>query len=366
MKKMLKRLSVVLALVLALGAFASCGKTPASGAASGSTSTASTSAVPEKEAHEPGLFVDGVKVEADPIMTVDGKDVSFDAYRYYYLTMRDRISGGDETLWTGDEAKEASEALKEYVRQNMLSLYAFEKLAADNKITLTDEEIKNIDDGLATVKEQMGGEEAFAKALASQYYTADTYRTLTLNSVLDSKVLATLYGDDIRADVTKNYVHAQHILVKFPEEAATSAAASTATSASVAPADHSAELAKAKDILAKINAGEDFEALMTEFNDDTGEPAEGYHFTTGKMVPEFETAAFALAENEVSDIVETNYGYHIIRRLPIDAAYVDQNLTSLMSDTIIAKVDADLNAIVEKLTVTFSDAYEKVAPDTMF
>ncbi|MEG2671677.1 MAG: peptidylprolyl isomerase [Ruthenibacterium sp.] len=362
MKKQLKRLSVVLALVLVLGTFASCGKKPASDAASESTSAAPASAAPEKEAHEPGLFVDGKKVEADPIMTVDGKDVPFDNYRYYYLTMRDRISGGDDTLWTGEDAEEATKALKEYVRQNMLSLYAFEKLADDHKIALTDAEIKNVEDGLAQVKEQMGGAEAYKKALESQYYTEQTYHDLTLNSVLDSKVIAEVYGEDIRADVAKNYVHAQHILVKFPEETV----ASGSTSTSAAPADHSEQLAKVKEIKAKIDAGEDFEALMEKYNEDTGETPDGYHFTTGKMVPEFEKASFALAENEVSDIVETTYGYHIIRRLPIDNDYVTKNLVTLMSDDVIAKVDAELNTIVAGLTVTFSDGYEKVAPDTMF
>ncbi|MEF9969229.1 MAG: peptidylprolyl isomerase [Ruthenibacterium sp.] len=363
MKKFLKRLSVMLVVVLCLGVLASCGKKPASETTSESTVADSASAAPAKEAHEPGLFVDGKKVDADPIMTVDGKDISFDVYRYYYLTMRDRVSGGDATLWTGDEAAEATVALKDYVRQNMLSLSAFDKLAADKKITLTEAEIKNIEDGLASVKEQMGGPEAFAKALESQYYTEQTYHDLTMESVLHSKVLTEVYGDDIRADVAKNYVHAQHILVKFPEAPA---AVSGSASTSVAPVDHSAALAKAKEIKAKIDAGEDFSALMEQYNEDTGESPDGYHFTTGEMVPEFEKATFALAENEVSDIVETTYGYHIIRRLPIDSTYVDQKLTALMSDDIVKKVDADLNAIAAGLTVTFSDAYEKVAPDTMF
>ena len=46
---------------------------------------------------------------------------------------------------------------------------------------------------------------------------------------------------------------------------------------------------------------------------------EGYTYTPGTMVPEFEDAAAALEDYAISDIVETSYGYHIIMRLPLSA-----------------------------------------------
>lgn len=73
--------------------------------------------------------------------------------------------------------------------------------------------------------------------------------------------------------------------------------------------------AKAEEVLAKVNAGEDFATLAKQYSQDTTASAGGDlgFFAKGKMVPEFETAAFALKAGEVSGLVKTVYGYHIIK-----------------------------------------------------
>jgi foldase protein PrsA len=71
----------------------------------------------------------------------------------------------------------------------------------------------------------------------------------------------------------------------------------------------------ANEVLAKAKAGEDFVALMEEYNEDPGATAAGYTFGPGEMVQEFEKASFALDLGEISDIVQTDYGYHIIKRM---------------------------------------------------
>ncbi|MEI6267124.1 MAG: peptidylprolyl isomerase [bacterium] len=72
---------------------------------------------------------------------------------------------------------------------------------------------------------------------------------------------------------------------------------------------------KAEEVLAKIKAGGNFEELAKQYSQDTSASNGGNldYFTKGKMVPEFEKAAFALKNGEVSGIVKTVYGYHIIK-----------------------------------------------------
>ncbi|HYG52760.1 MAG TPA: peptidylprolyl isomerase [Flavobacteriales bacterium] len=78
---------------------------------------------------------------------------------------------------------------------------------------------------------------------------------------------------------------------------------------------------KAEEILAKVKAGEDFAALASQYSEDQSSSRKGGElpaFGSGRMVPEFEDAAFALkTDGEISSIVKTNYGYHIIKRLEL-------------------------------------------------
>lgn len=80
---------------------------------------------------------------------------------------------------------------------------------------------------------------------------------------------------------------------------------------------------KAADIINQLKNGADFDKLMAENSQDLDQEgklngATGYIFTKGEMVPQFEEAAFALKEGEYTqEPVETDYGYHIILRLPL-------------------------------------------------
>jgi parvulin-like peptidyl-prolyl isomerase len=86
--------------------------------------------------------------------------------------------------------------------------------------------------------------------------------------------------------------------------------------------DTSAKRQKAQSILDRAKAGEDFAALANEFTEDPGNKGpdgtlQGGIYkdvTKGRMVPQFEAAALALEEGQVSpELVETNYGYHIVK-----------------------------------------------------
>lgn len=83
------------------------------------------------------------------------------------------------------------------------------------------------------------------------------------------------------------------------------------------------------ELYARILAGEDFDALMNEFSQDTGlaENPDGYVFGDGEMVAEFENGVKGLKENEVC-VVKSDFGYHIIKRLPLEMSDLADKITS--------------------------------------
>jgi len=84
-----------------------------------------------------------------------------------------------------------------------------------------------------------------------------------------------------------------------------------------------------EDILKRARGGEDFAKLAKEYSEDPGSKDKGgeYTFPRGQMVPEFEAAAFSMNTNQISDIITTQYGYHIIKlyeKIPAKKAEFDK------------------------------------------
>ena len=77
------------------------------------------------------------------------------------------------------------------------------------------------------------------------------------------------------------------------------------------------KLSLAQEIKAKISNGESFANLAKQYSIDSSKKRGGDlgFFVRGMMVQEFEKAAFALEKGQVSEIVKTQFGYHIIKRL---------------------------------------------------
>jgi foldase protein PrsA len=204
---------------------------------------------------------------------------------------------GDVVVETnaGDITKdEFYEELKSKYGEEVLREMVEAKLLAEAVEVDKDE----VDEKIAKIKENFNTDEEFEAALASSpYKTEEDLRKVIENDlklfkyatrdveVSDEKLTA--YFNEF---VKREEVRASHILVEDEEQA--------------------------KELLDLIKNGADFAELAKEHSTDSGSAVKGGDldfFTRGKMVPEFEKEAFSLEVGEVSDLVKSQFGYHIIK-----------------------------------------------------
>ena len=146
----------------------------------------------------------------------------------------------------------------------------------------------------------------------------------------------------------EKYFRAKHILISTLDEA---------TGAPLAEDKLKEKKAEAEAILGKANRG-NFDALMAEHSEDPGSESnpDGYVFTEGEMVPEFEDAVKSLKVGDISGIVETSYGYHIILRLELPTDPADTNyqnaLSSIQSEIMFEEVSKLAESLKDELMVT--------------
>jgi peptidyl-prolyl cis-trans isomerase C len=118
--------------------------------------------------------------------------------------------------------------------------------------------------------------------------------------------------------------------------------------------------AKADDLRKQIVAGANFEELAKKESDDTGSGARGGDlgsFGHNQMVPEFEQAAFAAKVGEVTPVVKTQFGYHIIKVEAHSNTPLDEVRPTIEKNLKQTKLHAALDAMKENAHPTFDETY---------
>lgn len=139
------------------------------------------------------------------------------------------------------------------------------------------------------------------KTLTIQKYTENFDKNLKISDEEMKK-----YYEEHKADYYKDEVKASHILISTVDD----------NGKELSEAKKKKAKKKAEEVLKKAKSGEEFSELAKEYSDDPGSAAKGGdlgYFTKGQMVQPFEEAAFSLKSGEISGLVESEYGYHIIK-----------------------------------------------------
>jgi len=164
--------------------------------------------------------------------------------------------------------------------------------AFSDKIEINDEILS---EWLETVKEQYKTEPQLKLK-----YLAFTYDSVGKKIEIDKAEIEKYYQDNLSSYQTAEQRHARHILLTAGENDPETV--------------HSEKSGKAREIMERARGGEDFSELAKNYSEGPSKDSGGDlgFFDRGSMVPAFDAAVFTMKAGEISDVVKTRFGYHVI------------------------------------------------------
>lgn len=364
--KRLLALLMALAMCFALAACKS-GEAAPSDSAAPSESPSESAEPSESPAIEADLtktmyeFASGLK-DGDTAVTVNGTAIPNELFFYwlsydcYYMASYYGQFGMSADFSNQDTADYLINDV-----QTAITYYAvLRQLCEKEGVTVTDEQLADLQSQIdQAVEENFNG--SLDDLLRSYGLSEESFRYVNTNGYLFTNYAEKVIGEPTAADL-EQYVtdsgifSVKHILLKTVTEDVTD---DDGNVTQTADEYNTAQKAKAEDLLAQLQKAGDLEALFDELMNEHSEDGrdsdgnlaapDGYTFDSqDSLVGGFREAALELKSGELSGIVETDYGYHIMLRLPVDAS-------SFRDDWVTDRTDAAIAAAMENAEVTLAD-----------
>ena len=236
------------------------------------------------------------------VVTVNGREVYENEIAQEENRIRTQLAGRVPM----QQLEGMGDVIKQQAVNNMINRVLLEQAAERQGIEISDEEVKERSE---QVKSGFGSEEVFeqqleASGLTEAGFEQEVELALRIETLLDKQTVdmegtnegavQDFYDTNIDRFKTPEQVQASHILL---------------------PLEKAAKKAKADSLLNEIRGGADFALLAGEHSSCPSKTRGGDlgYFGRGQMVKEFEETAFGMDVGDVSDVVETQFGYHIIK-----------------------------------------------------
>lgn len=378
----MKKLIIAAVILLVLGvlayAFFGGGKTAAEKPASTEPAEISEPAGDEQETESLGMEAMYALHEPDEIiMTIDGKPVSWNDYMYFYQSQASQLEQqfqmyqayGMALGWNSiadEEGHTYAELMGQSTEDTLRQLFAVEGLAEDLGAELTEEEKaemqQNHQDLIVSRFGEEGTEEQLYEFLDTLHVSPELYWRINSYGYLYEACMRELCGEN------GEKLNEQQILTWMEDNGILSADHILISTTDLEEADKEKKADLASEIAAELQAIEDAEARMARFlelkdlyNEDPGTVEKGYVFGPGSMVEEFYNGTLALEENQISDPVESEYGYHIILRRPLNtqdeivSGYYTYTPRQLAADDLFT---AALSEKLDSLQVVYANGFQ--------
>ncbi len=269
--------------------------------------------------------------------SVNGVSFDVDTYNFYVTQIEKQLgvnTYGENWETVELEGKKLVDIVREEAINELAVSIIVDQKAKDNGLSITQVDKDKIEAQMESMKNSIGSQADYELWLLEQGLTDKVYRKFIENSLLSAKLIEKLIPDASDDELFKYYeenvAHVKHILVKTVDDDMNAVSGDA----------FAQKQALAYDYLKRAKAGEDFDKMVNDLSEDPGSQSEpeGYYLgkgfilgATGGMIAEFEATSLALKVGEISDPVETAYGYHIIKRYDNDKETFEEHKDQLQA-----------------------------------
>ena len=256
----------------------------------------------------PAIAADSPKSEEGKVATVNGVDISRKDYNREVQLYKDRMARDGQSL-----NEQQINIIGNQILDRMIETELLYQESRKQGVRIAPDEVEA---QLGKIKERFSNEQEYVAAIGQMNLTEDGVRAQIEKGLAINQLVKTRIADNIKIEEEESQrfydanpelfkqpeeVKASHILVKVEQDADAQ--------------KKSAAGEKIEQIQQRLKKGEDFAAVARETSEGPSAPNGGDlgYFKRGTMVKPFEDAAFALEVNQVSDVVETQFGYHLIK-----------------------------------------------------
>jgi len=307
----------------------------------------------------------------DTVMTINGDAVGsgeYSTYMLYNMQYYDDMysSFGLTDIWDNPEyASNMGTSMPDAAKEQALYTHVVLQKMNEYGLSLSYQKQKEIKEMLSQSVEQAGGEQAYLDWIGRYGFNETGYQNFMYTSQCYAMLNDYLFGkngmqaptdDELLAQFRDNYIMAKHILISTTDPS---------TGEQKRTNEEAREEAQA--ILERIQSGEDFDELMSQFSEDPGASTrpEGYIFTEGDMLEPFYEGAKALAEDEVSEPIQSDVGYHIIKRVPLDETQIEDYRAEI-SEKLGKNMDTLLNQWMSEADVQTTELFNTINYENVY
>ncbi len=252
------------------------------------------------------------------------------------------------------------EYLKQQAVEELKILTAVERIAEDNNISLSDEDYKDLDENKEEVISNVGGKSEFKKLLRKNNITEAAYDKFYYINKLYDKVFEELYSSGKKNDLTtekkesakeeyfEKYLKIQQIVL---------AKIDVSTGSDLSDTIINQKETLANSILTEARNGADFEDLIIKYSEEAQEKGNNtYYYAKGDLLENIESVVVGLGTGSISDVIETDYAFHIVKRLELDDSKLENYYDIVRNN----KLVDDIQDMIEDYKIFYENSYKKI------